>query len=119
MLLELVQFVATVSSFGMYLAPWPSMKQNIADRSTKNQSSIPLFSIFASSLLWTGYGMVIRDSLIVFSNLLGVVLGAIYSVSFYNMTVDKVSLTLTAYKAQLSVVELYHSNVHLRPRWSL
>lgn len=73
---------APAVSSGLFLAPFPTIKNIMANRSVGNLPLLPYSSMCVNAFMWTAYGLLKKDSKIWSPNLFGLLCGINYFYQF-------------------------------------
>ncbi|CRG94369.1 MtN3-like protein, putative [Plasmodium gallinaceum] len=81
--LYFLKILSTSSSIFMQLILFPTIFKILKRKSTGELDGLPYLILFYSSFLWLIYGILINNSAIVFPNLVGLLLGILYSLVYH------------------------------------
>ncbi|GAB64935.1 MtN3/saliva family, partial [Plasmodium cynomolgi strain B] len=81
--MNFLKILSIASSLFMQLVLFPSIIKMIKKKTTGEVDGLPYVVLLFSSFLWLVYGMLLNNSAIVCPNLVGLVLGAFYSLMYH------------------------------------
>ncbi|XP_063956639.1 sugar transporter SWEET1-like [Lytechinus pictus] len=84
-----LSFSATISTIGLFLTGIQICMKIRSQGNTKNISIFPFIAGIINTVLWTKYGVLIKDQTVIFTNGVGIVLQTVYTLVYYLNTNDK------------------------------
>nr|XP_004227494.1 sugar transporter SWEET1-like [Ciona intestinalis] len=107
---EIVSFVATVTNVLLFLSGIQIISKIYTRGSSQGFSVLPFIVCFVSSTLWTKYGLLSEDSIMILVNFIGVVIEGFYTAVFYLNTKQKqkkLQMTIFSLLAFMFAVLIY------------
>jgi solute carrier family 50 (sugar transporter) len=76
---------APISSLALYLAPISTIMQIKTEQSVGGRSLLPYTSMLVNNIVWFSYGLLKKESIIIFASGPGLILSAIYFLQFIRL----------------------------------
>ena len=88
-MLSLGQLMPLLAYFGVQISGIPTIRKIVNEKSTKKESPLMFIMLVNNGFVWSCYGILNDDPVILISNACGVILGIIYSAIFYQYCPNK------------------------------
>merc|ERR1719336_239622 len=91
-MLSVGEMMPLLAFFALQASGIPTIRKIIDDKSTKKESPLMFVMLVVNGFLWSMYGILNDDAVIIISNGISVILGIIYTAIFYQYCANKASI---------------------------